>query len=100
RRMPSSTPTSGAAVVSTLAVSRPAGLSRTTSVNVPPMSAASRARISPAPASDRHLLEARLAPHLGLAHAAQAPHRNPDLLLPHRHGPDTEAGHLQPAGPN
>ncbi len=49
RRIPSSTPTSGAAVVSTLAVSRPAGLSRTTSVNVPPMSAASRARIRPTP---------------------------------------------------
>src|SRR5215831_517575 len=95
RRMPSSTPTSGAAVVSTLAVSRPAGLSRTTSVNVPPMSAASRARISPAPASDRHLLEARLAPHLGLEHAAQARHGNPDVLVADRHGRDPEADHVR-----
>ena len=45
----SKTPASGArGVVRTLAVRRPAGASRTTSVNVPPMSAATRTR-EPAP---------------------------------------------------
>src|SRR5262249_33682136 len=79
RRGPAIRPPRGGAGVGPWAVPRPAGLSRPTSVNVPPMSAASRARISPAPASDRHLLEARLAPHLALEHAAQARHRNPDV---------------------
>src|SRR6516164_6550985 len=91
RRTPSRTPTSGAAVVSTLAVSRPAGLSRTTSVNVPPMSAASLARITPPLASDRHLLESRVTPDFALEHAAQARHGNPHVLVADRHGRNTEA---------
>src|SRR5215510_8918365 len=95
RRIPSSTPTSGAGVVNTLAVSRPVGLSRTTSVNVPPMSAASRARISLTPASDRDLLESGLAPHLGLEHAAQARHGDPDVLVADRDRRDTEADHVR-----
>src|SRR5262245_34611929 len=91
RRMPSSTPTSGAAVVSTFTVSRPVGLSRTTSVNVPPMSAASLARISASLASDRDLLESRLAPHLGLEYATKPGHGHPDVLVADGHGRDTEA---------
>src|SRR5262245_39450197 len=99
RRTPSSTPTSGAAVVNTLAVSRPVGLSRTTSVKVPPMSAASRARIRPDRirprlASDRDLLEPRLAPDFGLEQATQARHRDPDVLVADRHGRDAEANHI------
>src|SRR5881628_1076970 len=85
----------GAAVVNTLAVSRPAGLSRTTSVNVPPMSAASRARIRPTPASDRHLLESGLAPDFGLEHAPQARHGDPDVLVADRHRRDPEADHVR-----
>src|SRR5262252_3751582 len=91
RRIPSRTPTSGAAVVSTLAVSRPAGLSRTTSVNVPPMSAASLARITPRLASDRYLLESRITPDFALEHAAQARYGDPHILVADRHGRDAEA---------
>src|SRR4029453_233645 len=95
RRIPSSTPTSGAAVVSTLAVSRPAGLSRTTSVNVPPMSAASRARIRPPRPPDPHLLETRPAPDFGLQHPAKAGHGHPHVLVADRDGRDAEADDIR-----
>src|SRR6185369_6384046 len=95
RRIPSRTPTSGAAVVSTLALSRPAGLSRTTSVNVPPMSADSRARIRAMLASHRYLLEPGLTPDLGLEHAAKAGHGDPDVLVADRHRRDAEADHIR-----
>src|SRR5215510_6695094 len=91
RRTPSSTPISGAAVVSTFTVSRPVGLSRTTSVKVPPMSAASLARIRPSLASDGDLLESRLAPHFGLEHVTKPGHGEPDVLVTDRHGRDAEA---------